>query len=560
MMLRPFFFRATPRRAILESLLVGILLWAIFLPLHNTFASTPSQALVILIASSLPVCLAVIRLTPQSGKWWQQCMAEGLIICYASCLLGVLDIFCTFLMIGRLSTYVWTPFYKFPAFIIVGIIANAMLFIALRGGLRFLLLWNRLRHTQLLWSLTHAHVMLVALGAGLMILLIEGIFVLNSLSFPRSSNLSLLLPVTIVLVVLSIIALVAVIPPSVLFSYVVMRKTTSRIKSLATATSSLRRGDYHVRVPIVGEDEVAQLQADFNAMAITLEQTMQQLRTERDTVSGLLQANRQLIASVSHELRTPVATLRSYLETTLLHSETNLPPALHHDMRVMENEVIRLQRLIEDLFILSRASVGKLTLRCEPTSLGPLVQRIVNTRAPLAWQSSRVEVVAHIQPALPHALVDATRLEQVLQNLLHNAVRHTPPGGIVAVEVTVSENQLVLEVKDTGEGIAPGDLPHIWERFYQGNGTRQSGGAGLGLALVKELVEAMHGTITVASTSGAGTCFTIRLPQSNETMPIIPSVYEPEQQKEVDSEQSRLDALKSIPPDESMQIFHSTQR
>ncbi len=583
MTLRPSFFRAAPRRAILESLLVGLLLWAIFLPLHNAFTSTPSQALIILIASSLPVCLCTIRLTPQPGKWWQQCLTEGLIICYTSCLLGVLDTFCSFLLIGRFSSYLWTPFYKFPLYIISGIIANAMLFIALRGSIRLLLLWNHLRRTQLLWSLTHAHVMLVALAAGLMILLIEGIFIINSLSFPRSSNISLLLPVTIVLVVLSIIALVAVIPPSVLFSSIVMRKTTSRIKSLATATSALRQGNYRVRVPVVGEDEVAQLQADFNAMATTLEQTMQQLRTERDTVSGLLLANRQLVATVSHELRTPVATLRSYLETTLLHRETNLPPTLQHDLRVMENEVIRLQGLIEDLFTLSRASVGKLTLRCEPTDIGLLVRRLVDARAILAWQSSRVEVVAHISPVLPYALVDAARMEQVLQNLLHNAVRHTPPGGIVAVVVAANENELVLEVKDTGEGISPADLPHIWERFYQGNGTRQSGGAGLGLALVKELVEAMHGTISVASAPGTGTCFTIHLPQASATTPIISGVYEPAkvgtdlscpcnipptissahepgEQKEEVPEQPPLDVLKSPPSDVSMQTFQSIQR
>ncbi|HVB26079.1 MAG TPA: HAMP domain-containing sensor histidine kinase [Ktedonobacteraceae bacterium] len=197
----------------------------------------------------------------------------------------------------------------------------------------------------------------------------------------------------------------------------------------------------------------------------------------------------------------------------------------------MENEVIRLQGLIEDLFTLSRAEVGKLTLRCEPTNICLLVQRAVDARAPLAWQSGRVEVVAHISSTLPDALVDAGRLEQVLQNLLHNAVRHTPPGGIVAVAVMVEGDALVIQVKDTGEGIAANDIPHIWERFYQASGTQRSGGAGLGLALVKELVEAMHGTITVASTLGEGSCFTISLQIAGEA--IATGSYEGEQVKAV---------------------------
>ncbi|MEO8971433.1 MAG: HAMP domain-containing sensor histidine kinase, partial [Ktedonobacteraceae bacterium] len=513
-------------------LLLSILMWAVLLGLRNGLNTTTSQVIVILSACSIPVCLCVLRLRLPEGKWWQQWLTEGAFIGVLSCILGVIDILCALVLINhRIPTSIGTPTYKLLVYPVSGVIANGLLFLVLRGGIRIWLLWNWLRRKQLLWSLTHAHVMVVALGAGVMILLIEGVFIVNALYFSRASNLASLVPVTIVLVILSIIALVAVVPPSVLFSYIVMRRTTSRIKTLATATSALRSGNYRVRVPVVGEDEVAQLQADFNAMAATLEQTMQQLREERDTVAGLLQARRQLIVGVSHELRTPVATLRSYLETALMHWETNPPTSLHHDLHTMENEVIRLQGLIEDLFALSRAEVGKLTLRCEPTSISPIVQRAVDARAPLAWQSGRIEVVAHIAPTLPDAQVDAGRLEQVLQNLLHNAVRHTPPGGIVAVRVTTDASALVIEIKDTGEGIATSDIPHIWERFYQANGIQHRGGAGLGLALVKELVEAMNGTITVASTQGEGSCFTMRLPAAGGM--IANSASEREQEKAV---------------------------
>src|SRR6266550_7107267 len=191
-----------------------------------------------------------------------------------------------------------------------------------------------------------------------------------------------------------------------------MRRTTLRVKTLAAATSTLREGNYSIRIPVVGEDEVAQLQADFNEMASNLE-------------------------------------------------------------RSMEDEVIHLQLLVDDLFTLARAEVGK------------LVRDIVKNSASLVWQSSRIEVVADAPSEIVDVLVDPKRLEQVLRNLLHNAVRHTTPGGIVAVQVKVEPEAVLILVKDTGEGISPKDLPHIWERFYQTERSRThiDGGAGLGLAL-----------------------------------------------------------------------------
>jgi signal transduction histidine kinase len=314
------------------------------------------------------------------------------------------------------------------------------------------------------------------------------------------------------LITVSIIALAAIVPPSALFSYLVIRRTTRRVKELAMATSILRRGNYAVRVPIEGEDEVALLQTNFNAMAIDLERAMRDLQGERDRVAALLQSRRELIANVSHELCTPVATFRSYLETTLTHWDGTPQPTLQHDLQVMENEVIRLQSLVEDLFTLARSEVSRLTLRCVPTDIVALTRKIVETTAPLAWRASKVEIVVDAPDEVPLALVDPARLEQTLHNLLHNGVRHTPPGGIVAVVIATESAAVIVQVKDTGEGIAPNDLPHIWERFYRGESTRtlMGSGTGLGLALVKEWTEAMGGTVAVESVPGEGSCFTLR--------------------------------------------------
>jgi signal transduction histidine kinase len=270
---------------------------------------------------------------------------------------------------------------------------------------------------------------------------------------------------------------------------------------------------------VQGEDEVAQLQANFNAMAADLERGVHDLRAERDNVALLLTQRRELIASVSHELRTPVATLRGYLESASLRWNDATPDALRHDVDVMLHETQRLQTLIDDLFTLAQAEVGRLDLRCEPTDLGELARRAVETVAPLAWRSARVEVVARVTPGLPAAQIDSIRTEQALHNLLRNALRHTPPGGIIAVVAERAGERLALRVRDTGEGISADDLPHIWERFYRSNGARASdaNGSGLGLALVKEVVEAMGGAVTVESEPGAGSVFSLLLPLAAES-------------------------------------------
>jgi len=249
-------------------------------------------------------------------------------------------------------------------------------------------------------------------------------------------------------------------------------------------------------------------------MASDLERTLSALEAERDTVTGLLDTRRELVASVSHELRTPVATMRGYLESALANWDDAPPPTLRHDLEVIEREISRLQALIDDLFTLSRAEVGRLTLRCEPTDVGELIQRVVDTSAPLAWASGRVQIVSELAPNLPAALVDAGRLEQILRNLTHNSLRNTPPGGIIVIAASADSDTIRLEVRDTGEGIASEDLPHIWERFYRG-AKGDDYNAGLGLALVKELTIAMGGSVVVESLPGQGCCFSVRLPVAN---------------------------------------------
>jgi len=396
--------------------------------------------------------------------------------------------------------------------------------VLVRIGARVWLFWEHLRRRRMLWAITHAHLTVVVVvaifGAGALIIfstfggyIVSGAESSATTAFIFEQLLYALFPVLALGIIFLIMLLIVVLPPSLLVSFFIARKTTKRLERLASATGKLRDGDYTTRVAVAGEDEVAQLQTTFNTMADELEGTLHDLQVERDRVAALLHARRELVANVSHELRTPLATIRGYLDT---FQAEDFPESRQHDLEVMERELLHLQTLIDDLFTLSRAEVGGLTLNLHPVDVVPIIQRRVEALAPLARQREHVEVIADIPASLPPALADAERLDQVLTNLLRNALRHTPPGGIVAVVASAEDTHIHIKVCDTGEGIPPEELPYIWERFYRGDNAREldAHGAGLGLALVKDLVEAMGGIVDVHSAPGEGSCFGVMLPHA----------------------------------------------
>jgi signal transduction histidine kinase len=509
-----YWLSVSPVRALAEALLIQIpvLLWE-FLFGANDPARSLSRATITVVVVTGPCCIlwCVFRIRRYALPWWQRLLLYW-------CLGLVLAITPTVALIAlwgfAVQYTVGTPragIGRFPVIWVVAIslFAFATAFVVSRVGVRLIVIWNRIRRRRLVWSLTNAHLLVVILGA----CLLTAALVLTNFRLAPGPALSLL-PILFFIFIMTVVMLLVVLPPSALFSYLFAHRTTRRLEVLADATGALREGDYSVRVPVEGEDEVAQVQINFNAMAADLERAVRDLKAERDNVATLLNARRELIASVSHELRTPVATLRGYLESTRTHWDGTPPPTLPQDLLTMERETLRLQALIDDLFTLARAEVGRLETRCEPVDVGMVARRVVETMAPLAWQSNRVEMVASLPDTLPPAMGDGSRVEQVLLNLMRNGVRHTPPGGIVAVEASASAGAVMLQVKDTGEGIAPEDLPHIWDRFYRTRKSREqdSSGTGLGLALVKELMETMGGTVAVESTLGEGSCFTVRLP------------------------------------------------
>lgn len=519
---RRFWLGATPPHALVETLLIAatvslIAYILIYHPVRLGSGRAVFTANLILLDGPFCAVWCAARLRLPRGTLWRQFLLDGVI----GAILGLVPFGVLLATALSLANNEHAPINLLPigvhsiritAFFLVAFIAFMTEFVLFRIGVRLLLYWNRLRRTRLQWALTHAHLVVAAIGAGLVILLVVTLLYVTS-----DRSITRVVPLLFLLSTLSVLGIFLVLPPSALFSFIFARGMTRRLQTLTDATNALSAGDYSVRVPVHGEDEVAQLQANFNAMATDLERALHQVQAERDTVAQLLAARRELIASVSHELRTPVATLRSYLESTVSHWNGTPPTTLRNDLEIMEREAIHLQALITDLFTLARTEVGKLDLCSQPVNVGALVERIAATQAPLAWQRGRVEVIADASPDPQLALADAGRLEQVVQNLLHNAIRHTPPGGIVALTVAADPgdaSMVRLQVNDTGEGIPAEEIPHIWERFYRGHKARSEGGTGLGLALVKELTEAMSGTVAVESVLERGSCFTIYLPRS----------------------------------------------
>jgi signal transduction histidine kinase len=296
-------------------------------------------------------------------------------------------------------------------------------------------------------------------------------------------------------------------------AYLLARRVTRRLERLGAAAQALAAGDLDARVNERFDDELGQLAARFNQMAADLQHTWTELRAERDRVAGLLSSRRELVASVSHELRTPVTVVRGYLESTLAR-EAGVSEELRRDLKIIQAEITRLEHLIDDLFTLARADVGRLELRLESTDVAQVARQQVATFGPLAWNQRKVQVVAEPAASASQARTDVDRLRQVLANLLTNAIRHTPPGGLVGVSLALEDGQVRLDVRDTGGGISAEDLPHVFERFYRGHDDQDREGSGLGLAVARDLVEAMGGSLEASSVSGEGSTFTVRLPRA----------------------------------------------
>lgn len=222
---------------------------------------------------------------------------------------------------------------------------------------------------------------------------------------------------------------------------------------------------------------------------------------------------RDFVANVSHELRTPLAAIKSVIET--LERGAMGDPAVAADFLARANsEVDRLAQMVEDLLELSRIESGDVPLALASLDINAIASSSVNRMKPLV-EKPGLHVELETAPGLPVVIGDAARIERAIMNLIHNAVKFTPNGGVIRVSAGHEGGEVVVKVSDPGEGIAPEDLPRVFERFYKARRPREGGGSGLGLAVVKHTAEAHGGRVSVESEPGKGSTFTIFLPAAD---------------------------------------------
>lgn len=284
---------------------------------------------------------------------------------------------------------------------------------------------------------------------------------------------------------------------AMLIAWWIARTLLEPVKRVAAATHRLASGDYSSRVAVASDDEVGQLARDFNQLAYTLE------RNE--------QMRREFMADVSHELRTPLSVLRGELEAI----EDGVRSLDQNAMKSLQGEVSMLSKLVDDLYELSLADVGALTYRKAPCVLNGLLEHSVAMfQERLNARRLRVELALPSQPL--ELVADADRLQQLFSNLLENAVRYTDPGGVVRISATVERDEVHIEFMDSGPGVSASQLPRLFERFYRGESSRnrESGGAGLGLAICRSIALAHGGSLSADHSPLGGLWLTLRLPRS----------------------------------------------
>lgn len=277
-------------------------------------------------------------------------------------------------------------------------------------------------------------------------------------------------------------------------SYFLSGNITRPLRQLSQAAEKIRQGDLKQEVPVDSQDEVGQLAEVFNQMSAEL---------------AANESNRQeLLANIAHELKTPLAVLQGHLESMLDGVEEPAPDKLFS----MQEEVMRLTRLVGDLRDLSLAQVHRLELHLQPVDLDEKVERAADMLEPLL-EEKKLRFVKELAPGLPVRQLDPDRLNQILYNLITNAIRYTHPGTPILLKTEPAGDRVRLTIADEGPGIAPEDLPHVFEQFYRGDKSRNraSGGSGIGLSLAKSFVEAQGGTITARNRKEGGAEFVVEL-------------------------------------------------
>lgn len=280
---------------------------------------------------------------------------------------------------------------------------------------------------------------------------------------------------------------------------------TKKLRRMTQTVMAIKDGDYSQRVHISSNDELDQLGSAFNDMAAKIQRNVEEL-SKADAL------RRELIANVSHDLRTPLASIKGYIETVMMKNTSLSVEERAEYLKTIFSSAERLSRLVEELFELSKLEAKQSQPSTEPFSMPELVNDLTMKFLPQA-QKKGVAVTAEVPRALPLVRGDIGMIERAMQNLIENAITHTPRGGEVKVVLEPRNAHVRVKIEDTGVGIPAKDVPFIFNRFYQARSReRSTGGAGLGLAITKKILEAHGEDIRVQSEVDKGTTFEFELP------------------------------------------------
>ena len=297
-----------------------------------------------------------------------------------------------------------------------------------------------------------------------------------------------------------------------LIALVVFGPVRRRLKGVQAATERLGAGDLSARAPDHGSDEVATLARSFNQMA-------DELATRARALEASDRTRRQLMADVSHELMTPLTAMRGYIETLTMPELQLDAQTRQRYMGIITDETHRLEQIIGDLLDLARLEGGGMTLRHDRADVEQLFNRVAE-RHERELSDRQIQMITRVDAAAKSIVGDADRLEQALQNLAANALRHTPDSGQIRLTAERAGHDVVLTVRDNGTGIPTEHLPHIFDRFYKADASRKAaGGSGLGLSIVKAIIERHGGK--VAARNDGGAVFELRLPSAHADEPKV---------------------------------------
>ena len=252
---------------------------------------------------------------------------------------------------------------------------------------------------------------------------------------------------------------------------------------------------------------------EIDRLTVTFKQLVDRIQTQMEKLKKADSLRRELVTNVSHDLRTPLATLKGYIETLFLKDKSLSADDRKHHLEIAIRHCERLSQLVDELFELAKLDSHEIQVRYEPFNISELVHDVVQ-KFDLSAKEKQLSMQIDLDPGLPFVNADIAMIERVIENLLENAVRHTPPGGSIRLTLSPQNADIAVGVSDTGCGIPGDDLPFIFDRFYQREKTRtdQTGTSGLGLAIARRVLELHNKPIRVESTPGSGTTFTFLLP------------------------------------------------